>query len=148
MGIPTSDNRTGGSAILALAPLLLAAGVPAAHGETTQTDQHIPLLRVSLRVQAPPTDGRCPDVMIRVTPVELLPDPPHSVVDREFLIPVSLRLSDDATVCDGKGTTIPLAPGRWTFKALLPSHEAQCVRYVAPRSSETVKFQDGESGCA
>lgn len=134
--------------MLTLAASLLLAPALDATADLTPQKRGDALVNVTLTVKTAPVHDSCEDVNIKVTPIELLPDRPRNTVDREFITPTRMRLSKDGAECTGQSTTPPMAPGRWVFRAIMPSTDAQCVRYIAPSSSERVSFRDGQSGCA
>jgi hypothetical protein len=106
-----------------------------------------PLIRTAIKVQSITQSGSCEDVNIKAIPGVLLPNPSANANKGEFVTPVKLTKAADGVACAGEGTTIPMAPGKWTFKANLPSNVETCERDIPAAGGVTVSFKDGEASC-
>ena len=106
-----------------------------------------PLIHTQLKVQSITQSGSCEDVNIKAVPGELLPNPPQNANKGEIVTPVKLTKAEDGVACSGEASTIPMAAGKWTFKANLPSNVETCERDIPATGGVTVSFKDGESTC-
>lgn len=106
------------------------------------------LIRATISVQSITNQGECEDTNIKVTPLEILPNPPQMANGKEFVTPVKLTKAADNVTCTGEANTIPMAPGKWKFTANLPSEIATCERDIAPGGNLKVAFKDGELSCS
>ena len=134
--------RMGRSLVLALGVVTAAATLSACGGGDSK-----PLIHTAIKVQSITQSGSCEDVNVKVMPGTLLPDPPQNANKGEFVTPVKLKKSEDGVNCTGEETTIPMAAGKWTFKANLPSNVETCEREVPETGGVTVSFKDGEATC-
>jgi hypothetical protein len=105
------------------------------------------LIRTAIKVQSITQSGSCEDVNVKVMPGELLPNPPVDANKQEFVTPIKLTKAADGVACTGEAMTIPMAAGKWTFKANLPSNVETCERDVPATGGVTVGFKDGEATC-
>jgi hypothetical protein len=106
------------------------------------------LIRATIAVQSITQQGECEDTNIKVTPLEILPNPPKMANGKEFVTPVKLTKGADNVTCSGEANTIPMAPGKWKFTANLPSEIATCERDIAAGGNLKVSFKDGELTCS
>lgn len=106
------------------------------------------LIRTTISVQSITQQGECEDTNIKVTPLEILPNPPQMSNNREFVTPVKLTKAADNVTCTGEATTIPMAPGKWKFTANLPSEIATCERDITAGGNLKVAFRDGDITCS
>lgn len=105
------------------------------------------LIRTAVKVQSITQSGSCEDVNVKVMPGELLPNPPSNANKGEFVTTVKLTKAADGVACSGDTNTIPMAPGKWTFKAILPSNIQTCEKDIPPAGGVTVSFKDGDAAC-
>ena len=103
------------------------------------------LMRTVVTVDSITQQGSCEDVNVKVSPVEILPNAPKMSNSKEFITPVSLKVGADNVTCSGTGTSIPMAPGKWKFTAMLPSGVSTCEKDVPATGESTVAFKDGEA---
>ena len=134
--------RRGRSLVVALGMVTAAATLSACGGGDSK-----PLIHTQIKVQSITQSGSCEDVNVKVMPGELLPNPPANANKGEFVTPVKLKKSEDGVNCTGEEMTIPMAAGKWTFKANLPSNVETCEREVPEAGGVTVSFKDGEATC-
>ena len=106
------------------------------------------LIRATIKLQSITQQGECEATNVKVTPVEILPNPPAMANNREFVTEIKLTKAADNVTCTGENTTIPMAPGKWKFTANLPSEIATCERDIAPGGNLKVGFKDGELTCS
>jgi len=132
----------GRSLVLALGVLTAATALTACGGGDSK-----PLIHTLIKVQSITQSGSCEDVNVKVMPGTLLPDAPQNANKGEFVTPVKLKKSEDGVNCTGEESTIPMAAGKWTFKANLPSNVETCERDVPVEGGVTVAFKDGEATC-
>jgi hypothetical protein len=105
------------------------------------------LIRTTINLQSITQQGECEITNVKVSPVEIAPNPPAMANTREFVTNVPLTKGADNVTCTGSNQTIPMAPGKWKFTANLPSDPVSCDRDIAPGGNLTVNFKDGEAGC-
>ncbi len=105
------------------------------------------LIRTGIKVQSITQGGSCEDVNVKVMPGELLPNPPSNANKGEFVTTVKLTKAADGVACSGDTNTIPMAPGKWTFKAILPSNIQTCEKDVPAAGGVSVSFKDGDAAC-
>ncbi len=105
------------------------------------------LIRTAIKVQSITQSGSCEDVNVKVMPGELLPNPPSNANKGEFVTTVKLTKAADGVACSGDTNTIPMAPGKWTFKAILPSNIQTCEKDVPAAGGVSVSFKDGDAAC-
>lgn len=106
------------------------------------------LIRATISVQSITNQGECEDTNIKVTPLEILPNPPQMSNRNEFVTPVKLTKAADNVTCTGEANTIPMSPGKWKFTANLPSEIATCERDITPGGNLKISFKDGELTCS
>ena len=109
--------------------------------------EEVPLTRSLLKVQSITQQGNCEDVMVKVTPQNILPGAPKLSNGKEFITPVHLTKAADNVSCTGDAKTIPMAPGKWKLTANLPSEIATCERDIASGDGNVLVFKDGEVAC-
>jgi hypothetical protein len=105
------------------------------------------LIRATVKLQSITQQGECEATNVKVTPVELAPNPPSMANTREFVTEIKLTKAADNVTCTGENNTIPMAPGKWKFTANLPSDPASCDRDIATGGNLVVSFKDGELTC-
>lgn len=110
-------------------------------------DDAAKLMRTTVKVDSITQQGSCEDLNVKVAPVQILPDPPKMSNSKEFITPVSLAKGADGVSCSGAAQSIPMAPGKWKFTAMLPSGVASCEHDVPATGESNVSFKDGESAC-
>ncbi len=108
-------------------------------------DSEVPLIKTTIHVQSITQEGNCEDVNVKVTPESILPGAPKMSNSKEFVTPVKLTKAADGVSCAGEAATIPMAPGKWKFTALMPSGISTCEKDIAGPSP--VGFKDAESAC-
>jgi hypothetical protein len=106
------------------------------------------LIRATVKLQSITQGGECEATNVKVTPIELLPNPPSMSNNREFVTEIKLTKAADNVTCSGENVTIPMAPGKWRFTANLPSDPASCERDIAAGGNLVVSFRDGELTCS
>jgi hypothetical protein len=106
------------------------------------------LIRATIKLQSITQQGECEATNVKVTPVEILPNPPAMANNREFVTEIKLTKGADGVVCTGENNTIPMAPGKWKFTANMPSDPATCDRDIAVGGNLVINFKDGESSCS
>lgn len=106
-----------------------------------------PLIRATINVASITQQGNCEEVGVKVTPVQILPNPPQMANNREFVTSITLAKQADNVSCTGSAATIPMAPGKWKFTVMLPSEIASCERDIAPGGNLNVNFKDGDLSC-
>lgn len=106
------------------------------------------LIRATISLQSITQQGECEDTNIKVTPLEILPNPPQMSNRNEFVTPVKLTKAADNVTCTGEATTIPMSPGKWKFTANLPSEIATCERDIVAGGNLKIVFKDGELACS
>jgi hypothetical protein len=106
------------------------------------------LIRATIKLQTITQQGECEATNVKVTPVQLLPNPPQMSNTREFVTEIKLTKGADNVSCTGENNTIPMAPGKWKFTANLPSDPATCERDIAAGGNLVVSFKDGENSCS
>lgn len=129
--------------------VLVTAGAAAlaSLGACGPSAEEVPLTRSLLKVQSITQQGNCEDVMIKVTPENILPGAPKLSNSKEFVTPVHLTKGADNVSCAGDAKTIPMAPGKWKLTANLPSEVATCERDIANGDGNVLVFKDGEVAC-
>lgn len=105
------------------------------------------LMRTMVKVDSITQGGSCEDVNVKVIPVEILPDAPKLSNSKEFITLVALTKGADGVSCSGTQQSIPMAPGKWKFQAMLPSGVAACEKTVPATGASDVAFKDGETAC-
>jgi hypothetical protein len=106
------------------------------------------LIRATIKLQSITQQGECEATNVKVTPVEILPNPPAMANNREFVTEIKLTKAADNVTCTGENSTIPMAPGKWKFTANMPSDPASCDRDIAAGGNLVINFKDGESSCS
>jgi hypothetical protein len=105
------------------------------------------LIRATIKLQSITQQGECEATNVKVTPVQLAPNPPSMSNTREFVTEIKLTKAADNVTCTGENNTIPMAPGKWKFTANLPSDPASCERDIAAGGNLVISFKDGEMTC-
>jgi len=105
------------------------------------------LMHTVVKVDSITQQGSCEDVNVKVSPVEILPNAPKMSNSKEFITPVPLTKGADGVSCSGTGTSIPMAPGKWKFTAMLPSGVSSCEHDVPATGESNVAFKDAETAC-
>jgi hypothetical protein len=105
------------------------------------------LMHTIVKVDSITQGGSCEDLNVKVSPVDILPNPPKMSNSKEFITPVTLTKGADGVSCSGTGTSIPMAPGKWKFTAMLPSGVSSCEHDVPATGASNVAFKDGETAC-
>jgi hypothetical protein len=126
----------------------VAAGTLAGCGGGGGGGGDAPLIRATIKLQSITQQGECEATNVKVTPVQLLPNPPSMSNSREFVTEIKLTKGADGVACTGENNTIPMAPGKWKFTANLPSDPAACERDIASGGNLTINFKDGDSSCS
>ena len=103
------------------------------------------LMRTVVTVDSITQQGSCEDVNVKVSPVEILPNAPKMSNSKEFITPVSFKVGADNLTCSGTGRSIPMAPGKWKFTAMLPSGVSTCEITVPATGESKVAFKDAEA---
>lgn len=106
------------------------------------------LIRTTIKLQSITQQGECEATNVKVTPVELAPNPPAMANTREFVTNIPLTKAADNVTCTGENNTIPMAPGKWKFTANLPSDPVSCERDIAAGGNLVIGFKDGEATCS
>ncbi len=138
--------RRSRSLVVAVGAFVALSALTACDGGGSST----PLIKTMIKVQSITQSGSCEPVNVKVMPGELLKDAPTNANNNktEFVTPVTLTKAADGVACSGEASTIPMAPGKWTFKANLPSNVETCERDVPATGGLTVSFKDGDSSCS
>ncbi len=126
--------------VLTVAAAAVAGLAGCGGGEDAST-----LMHTVVKVDSITQQGSCEDVNVKVSPVEILPNAPKMSNSKEFITPVALTKGSDGVACSGTGTSIPMAPGKWKFTAMLPSGVSTCEHDVPATGESNVSFKDGEA---
>jgi hypothetical protein len=138
-----SNGYHGGLLVAASMALMLA-------GCGGSANDDLPLIRATITVKTVSMGGVCETVPIRITPVALsgaansYANDTMIVTEIETTGPVD---ENGAPMCNGKGETLPLAPGQWEFSAPLRSDTYKCVVNIAVDGDLEIDFADGYEGC-
>jgi hypothetical protein len=131
--------------VVLVAGALAAGGIAGCGGGKGSSEG---LIRATIKLQSITQQGECEGTNVKVTPVELLPNPPSMANGREFVTEIKLTKEADNVTCTGENTTIPMAPGKWKFTANLPSDPAACERDIAVGGNLVIDFKDGDLSCS
>jgi hypothetical protein len=110
----------------------------------------LPLIRATITVKTVSMGGVCETVPIRITPVALSGAANKYANDKMIVTEIETTGPVDengAPMCNGKGETLPLAPGQWEFSAPLRSDTYKCVVNIAVDGDLAIDFADGYEGC-
>ncbi len=130
--------------LFVLTAAAVAVGSLAGCGGSDDASQ---LMHTTVKVDSITQQGSCEDVNVKVSPVQILPDAPKMSNSKEFITPVTLTKGADGVSCSGTAASIPMAPGKWKFTAMLPSGVATCEHDVPATGESKLSFKDGESAC-
>jgi hypothetical protein len=133
-----------GRLVVLVAGALAVGGLAACGGGKGSAEG---LIRATVKLQSITQQGECEATNVKVTPVELAPNPPSMSNTREFVTEIKLTKAADNVTCTGENVTIPMAPGKWKFTANLPSDPASCERDIAAGGNLVISFKDGELTC-
>jgi hypothetical protein len=133
-----------GRLVVLVAGALAVGGLAACSGGKGSAEG---LIRATVKLQSITQQGECEATNVKVTPVELAPNPPSMSNTREFVTEIKLTKAADNVTCTGENVTIPMAPGKWKFTANLPSDPASCERDIAAGGNLVISFKDGELTC-
>lgn len=130
--------------------LALAMGVAGCSGGGGSANDDLPLIKVTLKVKSVSQGGQCETVPVRITPKEL--SGPANKYSNNKMIVTEVAMTgptdeNGAPMCNGESLTLPLAPGKWEFRAPLPSDMVSCVHDVEAGGDLEVTFVDGVPGC-
>jgi hypothetical protein len=132
--------------IVLVAGSLAVGGIAACGGGRSGGSES--LIRATVKLQSITQQGECEATNVKVTPIQILPNPPSMAYTREFVTEIKLAKAADSVTCTGENVTIPMAPGKWKFTANLPSDPVACERDIAPGGNLVVSFRDGEATCS
>ena len=113
-------------------------------------NDELPLIRATLAVKSVSTGGVCESVRIRMTPKEFIGKANKYANNRMMVAEVNMTGPTDengAPMCNGTGSTLPMAPGNWEFSAPLASGSATCSRNIQADGDLLISFVDGIEGC-
>lgn len=138
------------SGLCALGTASVAAFTLAACGGSGSANDELPLIRANVSIKAVSQGGVCESVPVRITPKEFIGKANKYANNRMMVTEVTTTGPTDengAPMCNGTGTTLPLAPGNWEFSAPLASGTATCTRNIQGDGDLNITFVDGVMGC-
>jgi hypothetical protein len=144
MQFPQQGRSVRARLVVLVAGALAVGGIAGCEGGKGSAEG---LIRATVKLQSITQQGECEATNVKVTPVELLPNPPSMANAREFVTEIKLTKAADNVTCTGENTTIPMAPGKWKFTANLPSDPAACERDIAAGGNLVISFKDGDLSC-
>jgi len=138
-----STSRSG--FLVAVAAAALAAGCGGSKND------ELPLIRAQISVKTVSYGGTCETVPIRMTPKALSGAANKYANDNMMVAEVETTGPTDengAPMCNGKGESLPMAPGVWEFSAPLRSDTYKCERDIQAAGDLEIIFIDGVEGCS
>ena len=141
----TKFNGLGGRNLLAAAAVsVLLAGCGGSQNDA------LPLIKANVSVKTFSLGGVCETIPVRIVPVELRGEANKYANNRTMVLEVAMEGPVDengAPTCNGKGETLPLAPGDWEFSAPVASGTLKCKRDIQAGGDLEIAFVDGVDGC-
>ncbi len=138
------------SGLRALGTAGVAAFALAACGGSGSANDELPLIRGNVSIKAVSQGGICETVPVRMSPKEFIGKANKYANNRMMVVEITTTGPTDengAPMCNGTGSTLPLAPGNWEFSAPLASGTATCTRNIQADGDLAVTFVDGVLGC-
>lgn len=138
------------SGLLALGTASMAALALIGCSGSGSANDDLPLIRATMTIKTVSQGGVCESLRVRMTPKELIGQANKYANNRMMVAEVNMSGPTDengAPMCNGKGETLPLAPGNWEFSVPLASGSTTCVRNIQADGDLAISFIDGVEGC-